>query len=120
MTKPSSTPHGTQPSHSGKPISSNHENGRSATEQKPPSKLLVAWTPVTYKPPYPPYVNVTQIGSMVQITVRGETKTDGAVGDIAVMTVNNWTWVQICDAIADGQWQFDCSLEPPLAGGLAV
>lgn len=58
-------------------------------------KLLAAWTPTVYKGSYPPYVNVTQVGTRVEITIRGPVKKDGTVGDSIMVEVNSWTceWI---------------------------
>ena len=50
----------------------------SALADEVPTRLLAAYTPERYEGAYPPYFNITQVGSMVRITVRGATKADGS------------------------------------------
>ena len=70
-----------------------------------PRKLLAAWTPTTYSAPQPPYVNVTQVGSVAEVTVRGD---DG----IAVkFTINNWWLNNLADTLKNAANEFECGLE---------
>lgn len=77
--------------------------------REPPRKLMVAWTQDVANPPY---VNVTQVGSMVQINVRGEPTREG-VGSTVSFTVNFWTWGQLCKVIRGGEYAFEAGLDNP-------
>lgn len=76
-----------------------------------PTKLLAAYTPELYEGAYPPYFNVTQVGSMVRITMRGATKADGNGGDTAVAVVNVWTLNQVAKAFTKAAKDFECGFD---------
>ena len=88
---------------------------------KRPRKLMGAWTAMAYEGNYPPFVNVTQVGSMVRVTVRASRKPDGQVGDCISFDINAWNFNALVKALREADTKFDCELEPPLARGqLAV
>lgn len=74
-------------------------------------KLLVAWTPTVYEGSYPPFVNVMQVGSGVEITIRGPVKKDGTVGDTIMMEVNNWTCDWIGRVLREASDKFECGVQ---------
>lgn len=60
-----------------------------------PITSLEAWTPTEYEGHYPPYVNVSQVGTMIRLTVRGPTKDDGACGEAVAVEMNIATFSKL-------------------------
>jgi hypothetical protein len=65
------------------------------------TRLLAAYTPEHYEGAYPPYWNVTHVGSMIRITMRGATLADGTPGADAVAVVNHWTLARLGKLFAE-------------------
>lgn len=76
-----------------------------------PEKHLAEHTPHLYEGYYPPYVNITQVGSMVRVTVRGVTKDDGSCGDTAIIECNVWNLNEIAKAFKKAAENFDTNVE---------
>lgn len=76
-----------------------------------PTKLLAAYTPELYEGAYPPYFNVTQVGSMVRITMRGATLPDGKYGETAVAVVNVWTLNEVAKAFVEAAANFETGFD---------
>lgn len=82
------------------------------SEMTKPEKHLGAWTAHQYKTPGgPPYINVRQVGSMCRITVRGESKDNGDLGDAVVFTVNAWSLGQIAKELTAASSAFEPGLD---------
>ena len=79
-----------------------------------PRVFLEAWTATDYEGYAPPYLNVTQVGSMVEITMRAPVKTDGSMGDTFTFQVNVWTANKIADTIKTAINKFECGLSERL------
>lgn len=71
---------------------------------KKPRKLLAAWTADKYEPPYPPFVNATQVGSMVELIVRNEK------GECVQMTINAWTLEKFAETLKKASRNYDTSM----------
>lgn len=76
-----------------------------------PRKLLQAWTPADYEGFYPPYINVTQVGSMCEFTLRGPTKSDGEMGNSITIKVNVWTLNKFSDVLKQAANDFESGFE---------
>lgn len=70
-----------------------------------PEQLIGAWTPTTYSEPQPPYVNATQVGSMVRVTVRGDDD------KVAIFTVNKFWLTALSEMLADASKKFELGFE---------
>lgn len=70
-----------------------------------PRKLLGAWTPTTYAAEQPPFVNITQVGSVVELTVRGD---DGLC---TRFSINRWWMNNLSKVLAEADRQFEPGLE---------
>jgi hypothetical protein len=92
------------------PLSSD-ESAAAKELRETPTRLLVAYTPERYEGAYPPYFNVTQVGSMVKITMRGATKAEGSGGDTAVAVVNVWTLNEIAKAFKAAREGYDINFD---------
>lgn len=73
----------------------------------PNRKLMAAWTPEKYEGQFPPFVNITQVGSMIEVTVRAVTKDDGGVGGCSSVRMNNAAFQTL---IENANWKFECGL----------
>lgn len=73
----------------------------------PNRKLMGAWTPEKYQGQFPPFVNITHVGSMVEITIRAVTKADGGVGDCVSVLMNNHAFQTL---IQQAYWKFETGL----------
>ena len=70
-----------------------------------PEQLMGAWTPTLYPADSPPYVNVTQVGSMVRVTVRGDNPST------VTFVVNAWWFDNLVQTLKDANSKFECGLE---------
>ena len=73
-------------------------------QSKPtPTRFLAAWTPATYSGFYPPYVNITQVGSMARVVVRG----DDPTGEKTIaFTVNSFWLGKLADEFKEASKSF--------------
>lgn len=74
-----------------------------------PEKLMGAWTPTAYSGELPPYVNLTQVGSMVRVTVRGDSTHDNQ--PTATFMVNAWWLNNLVETLQDANSKFECGFE---------
>jgi hypothetical protein len=73
-----------------------------------PKKLLDCWTAEHYQGHEPPFVNVTQIGSAVQIIIRGPNAKGES--ESMLMLVNMATAWRIGETILDAAKKYDVNL----------
>lgn len=74
-------------------------------------KLLVAWTAETYQGDYPPFVNVTQVDSMTEITIRAPVKADGSPGEAIHFQANVWLTSKIGALLTEAGNKFETGMD---------